>query len=133
MLQNHPLIERIQLLSTIEASLPESLITVLLGAHQVGKTTLSGLLARDNRETHFFDLETAAGRSALSTPELALAPLKGLVNRLTEECGIVCAQVAVDQVEEVAFPNYVDLSAFRFEEAVARFGRLLIQLTVGWR
>jgi hypothetical protein len=33
----------------------------------------------------------------------------------------------------VAFPHYVDLSRYGMDEAVARFGNLLMQLTTGWR
>ena len=44
-----------------------------------------------------------------------------------------CAQVAVASLSHVAFPNYVDLSKYSMDEAVARFGKMLIQLTRPWR
>ena len=59
--------------------------------------------------------------------------LKNLVTRLTLEKGIVCAQVAVEEMTEIAFPHFVDLSQYSTEEAVTRFGRLLMKLTVSWR
>jgi hypothetical protein len=65
--------------------------------------------------------------------ECTFAALKALVGRLTREQGIVCAQAAVARMHEVAFPDFVDLSAYEPGEAVARFGRLLIRLTQSWR
>ncbi|MFH1277622.1 MAG: HEAT repeat domain-containing protein [Candidatus Eisenbacteria bacterium] len=59
--------------------------------------------------------------------------LKNLVEELTRNRGVVCAQVAVAPISHVAFPHYVDLSNLTFHEAVARFGRLLMTLTSGWR
>jgi len=59
--------------------------------------------------------------------------LRNLVTRLTNEYGIVCAQAAVDEMEEIAFPRYVDLSKYDMDEAVSRFGNLLIRLTRAWR
>ena len=59
--------------------------------------------------------------------------LRALVHNLTTRKGILCAQVAVDSIEEVAFPRFVDLSKYSLDEAVARFGRLLIRLTSSWR
>ena len=55
-------------------------VVALLGARQVGKTTLARELARSFRgESSFFDLERAADLSLLVDPELTLRPLKGLV------------------------------------------------------
>lgn len=65
--------------------------------------------------------------------ECTFASLKNLVGRLTREHGIVCAQVAVAEIEEVAFPHHVDLGRYAMDEAVARFGSLLMKLTAGWR
>lgn len=59
--------------------------------------------------------------------------LAKLVQELTRRHGIVCAQAAVEPLEKVAFPHYVDLSSHTQEEAVARFGRLLMRLTQRWR
>ncbi len=54
-------------------------VCALLGPRQCGKTTLARELVRGRRDAHWFDLETAAGRARLEQPELALAPLRGLV------------------------------------------------------
>ena len=60
-------------------SIRESPVTALLGARQTGKTTLSAMLAEKRSDTHFFDLEKAADRSSLSTPETTLDSLRGLI------------------------------------------------------
>jgi hypothetical protein len=57
----------------------ESSVTVLLGVRQTGKTTVSRLISGKHREVQLFDLERAAGREALSTPELTLGECRGLV------------------------------------------------------
>lgn len=55
-------------------------VVALLGARQVGKTTLARQLARSRHGlTHFFDLESIADLSRLADPLLALSPLRGLV------------------------------------------------------
>ena len=52
----------------------------LLGARQVGKTTLSRLVAsKEAGEVSFFDLESTEDLARLEDPLLALRPLKGLV------------------------------------------------------
>ena len=68
-----------------------------------------------------------------SPAQCTFESLKNLVRRLTLEKGIICAQVAVEEMEEIAFPHFVDLSLYPTDEAVARFGRLLIKLTTLWR
>lgn len=74
------MLNREYLVKEIQDAVRESLVTVLLGARQVGKTTLAGVIAEAcPEETHFFDLETEFGRASLSTPELALSGLKGLI------------------------------------------------------
>ena len=65
--------------------------------------------------------------------ECTFVSLKNLVTRLTRDHGILCAQVTVAAIEEIAFPHYVDLSQYSFDEAVTRFGKLLMKLTVPWR
>jgi HEAT repeat protein len=64
-----------------------------------------------------------------SPAECTFESLKYLVDRLTRRWGIICAQVAVEKLPAIAFPHYVDLSAYPLPEAVTRFGRLIIQLT----
>lgn len=59
--------------------------------------------------------------------------LKALVEKLTRHYGIVCAQVAVETMSHIAFPHFVDLSQYPLDEAVSRFGRLLMKLTSDWR
>ncbi len=52
----------------------------LVGARQVGKTTLARVVAgRRSGPMHFFDLESNADRARLADPLLALSPLRGLV------------------------------------------------------
>jgi len=68
-----------------------------------------------------------------SPTECTFESLKNLVAKLTHDYEIVCAQVAVQSMEHVAFPHYVDLSRYGMDEAVARFGKMLMQLTTSWR
>ena len=65
--------------------------------------------------------------------ECTFESLRNLVVRLGREYGVLCAQVAVDSLEEVAFPHFVDLSRFGAGEAVSRFGKMVMGLTGGWR
>ena len=60
--------------------------------------------------------------------ECSVAALRSLVTQLTRRRGIVCAQVAVRKLEEVAFPNYVVLDDREPDVAVARFGRMIGEL-----
>jgi len=76
------LIARPKLLRHLRLLLDESPSVALLGARQIGKTTLVGQLLEYGYKTgavHRFDLETATGRQALSQPETALRGLQGLV------------------------------------------------------
>lgn len=57
--------------------------------------------------------------------ECSVAALKGLVVHLTKRRNIVCAQVAVRKLDEVAFPNYVVLDDSELDVAVAKFGRMI--------
>jgi predicted AAA+ superfamily ATPase len=52
---------------------------VLLGARQTGKTTLARMVSEKQKKVQFFDLERAAAREALSTPEITLGEGRGLV------------------------------------------------------
>ena len=52
----------------------------LIGARQVGKTTLARALIRgERRPVTFFDLEDPTDEATLADPKLALEPLRGLV------------------------------------------------------
>jgi predicted AAA+ superfamily ATPase len=59
--------------------LKESPVTALLGTRQTGKTTLARMVSEKRRDVHYFDLERAGARKALSTPELTLEGLRGWV------------------------------------------------------
>jgi len=72
------MIRRRHYLQAVRAALAENPVCALLGPRQCGKTTLARQLAA-RKPAHFFDLETAAGRARMARPELALAPLKGLI------------------------------------------------------
>ncbi|VEN74920.1 conserved hypothetical protein [Candidatus Desulfarcum epimagneticum] len=65
--------------SKIKQFLEESPTVILLGARQVGKTTLARRFSDGLDKVHYFDLERAASRAALSTPELTLSELSGTV------------------------------------------------------
>jgi len=67
-----------------------------------------------------------------SPTECSMKALRDLVQLLRHRHGIVAVQVAVDHVEHRAFPDFVDLSAYDFHEAVARFGRMVCQQTLAW-
>ncbi len=64
----------------IERLLRERPVVAILGARQVGKTTLARLIAERRRgRTVFFDLEDPRDLARLEEPTLTLAPLRGLV------------------------------------------------------
>ncbi len=64
----------------IRRGLDENPVVAILGARQVGKTTLSRLEeASWEGATHRFDLEDPADQARLSEPSLALRDLRGLV------------------------------------------------------
>ena len=84
MQQKTKLIPRPRLMNQILQFLDEAPVTVLLGARQTGKTTLAQMVSdifedRNDAMVHRFDLERAASRAALATPEITLEPLQGLV------------------------------------------------------
>ena len=51
----------------------------LLGPRQCGKTTLARVIAGNEPEVSYFDLEKAVDRRRLVNPEQTLSPLNGLV------------------------------------------------------
>ncbi len=74
------MLQRDFLRQMVQRALGEAPVTALLGARQVGKTTLARQIASAWPDgAHIFDLETESGRAALATPELALSGLRGLV------------------------------------------------------
>jgi hypothetical protein len=60
--------------------------------------------------------------------ECSVASLKALVERLTRRWKICCAQVAVQPLTEICFPNYVLLEENNLDECVARFGAVMARL-----
>jgi uncharacterized protein len=73
-------IPRLELLEAIRRRLRLSPVVTLLGARQVGKTTLADMLAAETHPVTLFDLELSSGRAPLeSAPELTLRSLTGLV------------------------------------------------------
>lgn len=73
-------IQRPQLLAQIRLALFESPAVALLGARQVGKTTLARQIVQALGQAQVYDLERAADRATLqAAPELALRNAKGLV------------------------------------------------------
>jgi len=66
--------------NNVEGRLRLNPVVAVIGARQVGKTTLARRIAeRRKGPTHVFDLESAADLARLTDPLLALSPLKGLV------------------------------------------------------
>ena len=64
----------------LEHLLSRAPVVVLLGARQVGKTTLArDVVRRRKGPTHVFDLESSADVARLADPLLTLSPLRGLV------------------------------------------------------
>lgn len=74
------MIERPAMMAAIRAGLEEFPVVSLLGARQVGKTTLARQLAEAwAGEVHCFDMEDAADRQAMAQAKSLLEGLKGLV------------------------------------------------------
>ena len=74
------MIEREFHVKTIQRLLKRYRVVGMIGARQVGKTTLAHMIADQWKEpTTFFDLESPEDQSRLTDPMLALKPLKGLV------------------------------------------------------
>ena len=57
----------------------DSPVVALIGARQVGKTTLAREIAQRHLRAHLFDLESSADVARLGDPLLALSHLEGLV------------------------------------------------------
>jgi predicted AAA+ superfamily ATPase len=74
------MLERTDHLGTVELLLQNNPIVGVLGARQVGKTTLAQQIAgRLTSPVHRFDLEDPADLARLQDPKLALDPLRGTV------------------------------------------------------
>jgi len=73
-------IERQAHVAALESRLRQFPVVAILGARQVGKTTLAGqLVARRRGPATRFDLESAEDLALLADPLLALRPLEGLI------------------------------------------------------
>jgi predicted AAA+ superfamily ATPase len=74
------IIERPDQIDAIRGLLRRNRVVALLGARQVGKTTLARAVVKQQRgPTAFFDLENPRDAARLSDPMLALESLRGLV------------------------------------------------------
>lgn len=73
------LIPRKRFESEILTCLQEFPVTVLTGPRQSGKTTLARIISGHFESVTSFDLERATARQALSTPELTLTEITGIV------------------------------------------------------
>lgn len=74
------MIDRPRHRAALEGLLDHFPVVGLLGARQVGKTTLARqVVARGDAAFTFFDLEDPTDRARLADPKLALEPLDGLV------------------------------------------------------
>jgi uncharacterized protein len=74
------MIERPHHVAMVRRLLSEQPVVALLGARQVGKTTLSRQVARNyGASVEYFDLESSRDLAKLADPMLALEPLRGLV------------------------------------------------------
>lgn len=74
------MIERKRELKTLHRLLHRHRVVGIIGARQVGKTTLAHLLARSwPKKIHFFDLEDPDDLARLGEPMLVLRRLRGLV------------------------------------------------------
>lgn len=86
------MIARAAATARLKTALAENPVCALLGPRQCGKSTLAQDFAAGH-EARWFDLEDAGDRSALRQPELALAPLRGLVviDEIQREPGLFAA------------------------------------------
>jgi len=74
------MIERPHHVAWVRRLLSEQPVVALLGARQVGKTTLARQVAQAYGDgVAFFDLESSRDLAKLADPMLALEPLRGLV------------------------------------------------------
>ena len=74
------MIPRIQHEASVRELVRQFPVVGLIGARQVGKTTLArGLIDGERQPVTFFDLEDPTDEAKLADPKLALEPLRGLV------------------------------------------------------
>lgn len=76
----HELIKRDALMGKLALCCDEAPVAVLLGARQVGKTTLARMFCGKREDLTWYDLETAHGMQSLSAmPEKILGKKRGMV------------------------------------------------------
>jgi uncharacterized protein len=75
----HSMIERRREFATLQRLLRRHPVVAIVGARQVGKTTLARQLAAKTEAATFFDLENPEDLARLADPMLALKDLRGLV------------------------------------------------------
>ena len=73
------LIDRPQAIRRVADSFRVHPAVAIVGPRQCGKSTLARMLAANEQEVAFFDLERAVDQRRLQSPEQALSPLTGLV------------------------------------------------------
>ena len=74
------MIPRVQHEASVRELLRRFPVVGLIGARQVGKTTLArGLIGREREPITVFDLEDPTDEAKLADPKLALEPLRGLI------------------------------------------------------
>ena len=74
------MIERVNEIKTLKGFLKRYPVTAIIGARQVGKTTLArNLINSYKKPVNYFDLEIPEDQARLADPMLALRELKGLV------------------------------------------------------
>src|SRR5690606_23244538 len=73
------MLHRLTHLNRLKSLLKQLPVVAILGARQVGKTTLARALQSAGKPIHHFDLERQSDLARLADPEIALSPLKGLI------------------------------------------------------
>ena len=74
------MIDRRQEIDTLHGLLKHHPVVGIIGARQVGKTTLARILVKEtHQKTSYFDLESPEDRARLADPMLILKDLRGLV------------------------------------------------------
>ena len=74
------MLDRSEEVATVERYLSRYPVVAIIGARQVGKTTLANAIAARRRgPVATFDLENSSHRARLADPLLALEELRGLV------------------------------------------------------
>ena len=86
------MIRRPKHLARLAALLKGHPVVAILGARQVGKTTLAGELRKHWKQPgHLFDLEHPADLARLSDPLLALSPLRASSSWMKSSGNLTCS------------------------------------------